>query len=395
MDNCFFSDLQGGYLRVFLTFKCNAKCRFCNQHTLDFPDATRDFLFEETRPLYERIHDLLPTGGEITIYRDALEYIEFITGNYPHITIHPESNGILWDKNWQEAASENLWETHFSLNAASEKTYINGVWNKGGEAFNKTKVNVQNFVDLLGDKGMKAFNPSFSMVVNGDTACDVYDFAKRCLKLKAGHFFYYLDSTETKIWTTRENLTVVSDAMKKALITVNEIRRVLKGKVEISADLYTPKMGLSGMMQKINTTPIESLNKKYEELIELAKGRNIIKEHDERNRIRKLKNKREQPLESFVLRKMPVGEKLVCATPWKALTINTCRDVSTCCWVVNWKVLKLPHRMNGWEDWKKFLNTEQFIEARKSVYNGDYSFCLETCPLNKRTDDEEKQAAIK
>jgi hypothetical protein len=225
------------------------------------------------------------------------------------------------------------------------------------------------------------------MVVNGDTACDVYDFAKRCLKLRGRSFFYHLDSTETNIWTLRRNLAVVSDAMRKALITVNEIKRVLKGKIEISADLYTPKMGLSGILQKINTAPIEALRKKYEELIELAKDRDILKEHDGRNRIRKLKNKREQPLEPFVLRKMQVGGKSVCAAPWKALTINTCRDVGTCCWVINWKALKLPRRMSGWEDWEKFLNTEQLVEARKSVYNGDYNFCLETCPLNKRTDD--------
>ena len=51
--------IQDGFLRLLLTHRCNAKCNYCphwkwSENELK-KELSRDFLFEQCKPLYEKI----------------------------------------------------------------------------------------------------------------------------------------------------------------------------------------------------------------------------------------------------------------------------------------------------------------------------------------------------
>ncbi len=135
------SELEGGFLRLRVTNRCNAKCRYCGvtqyfgeekNHEMD-----KKWLFETCAPLYSKIRYLLLTGGDPNITAHSYEFMKFISENYPHITINNETNGIAFDKRMQELFADHFHKVHFSINASNADIYCKSCWDEGKHAYEK------------------------------------------------------------------------------------------------------------------------------------------------------------------------------------------------------------------------------------------------------------------
>ena len=234
------SMLKDGLLRLRLTDRCNARCVFCglHPHEIEHPlDMDQEWLYKYCDPLYKQIKLLLLTGGEPTIYKGAFDYAAYISREYPHITIIIESNGLAFDRKWQELAADNLFRIHFSINAARSETFCKGVWCDNGaeQAFAQTASNVKAYVNLLQEKNRLAFAPSVSMVVNRHTAADIRLFVKSALELKAKQCFFFFDYSENQM---NQLHFACPEVMRPALLEIMKLEKVLKGKFFICL-LYT------------------------------------------------------------------------------------------------------------------------------------------------------------
>ena len=380
--------IQDGFVRLLLTHKCNAKCNFCphwkwSEDRLK-QELSHEFLFEQCKPLYERIKMLSLTGGEITVYKYGLEFVEFINKNYPKLTIVTETNGINWNEKWQHFASEGLWTTNCSLNASNPKVFKRSCWLESGadEAFAKIDKNINDYVNLLREKGLEVFSPRLSTVVNKESAADVVDFARRALKLHTRSITYFFDGQEqfcTEYFKYPEIL-------RPALKTMMEIERVLAKKVCVYFRLWCPTKEAEPLQEEVEAIPIEVLRKKYSDLLELAKDRDMLKEHQERNRIRKSRGKKEFTFDedyNATIRLINVGGKQVCFAPWQQIDIMADQTFSFCGWARRRKDLKYKCDKKGNIDWIATINSKPYVMYRKKHYNKDYDGCQRACPMNE------------
>ncbi len=380
--------IQDGFVRLLLTHRCNAKCDFCPHWRWDEErlkhELSHEFLFEQCKPLYERIKMLSLSGGEITVYKYALEFVEFINKNYPKLTIVTETNGINWNEKWQKFAAEGLWTTNCSLNASNLETFKKCCWIEPGaeEAFAKIDKNINDYVNLLREKDLEVFAPGLSTVVNKENAHDVVDFAKRALKLHTRRITYFFDAQEqfcTEYFKYPEIL-------RPALKTMMEIERVLAKKVCVYFRLWCPTKEAEPLQAEVEAIPIAELREKYKELLELAEGRDMLKEHQKRNQIRKAQGKKEFTFDedyNGTIRLINVGGRKVCFAPWSQIDIMADETFSFCGWARRRKDLKYIKDKKGNIDWIATLNSKPYVQYRKKHFNKDYDGCQKACPMNE------------
>lgn len=391
--NDYISDLEGGFLRMRVTHKCNCRCEWCAQKfwPQEVQEATQDpkWLYEYCRPLYGRVNTILTGGGEITFAKEGYNFVKFLADNYPQTNILTESNGILYDEKWQNLAIENLNMQHFSLNASNPEDYTNSVWKEGGAAiYNKALGNIKSLAYKWSEAGMPYFAPSISMVVTSKNAHDVYNFAKLGLELGLKGCGYYFEQAEGSLnGTSFKNPQIMEPALK----TLMELERVLAKKFFITFRLWLPLNSTQKLQAEVDSTPIEELNEKHKEILELAKGRDIYKEWELRNEARKLKGKKlltiEEDLQPSLhneCRILPNGkQKKMCFAPYKSFDVMADGTIILCGWV-DWEINLKDYIVNDKVDWANLLNHPVYQDMRKKVLQDDYSRCMDCCPLHPK-----------
>ncbi len=376
-------------IRMRLTNNCNAKCKFCSQSSFSEQrkqiQAENDWLYKWCKPLYENGRLMMLTGGDPFVARECKNFIEFISKNYPHLTLLLESNGIGFNEEYQKLVTDNLHLTHFSINGSNVETYKNACW--GGEAgeiaFYKTRRNIENFLKTLKEKNMECFAPSVSMVINDESNDDVYNYIKLALEWKCRRIglFFNLKENDMKYF----NNPKMSETLKMLL----EIEKLFGNRVFIAFRLYSPGVEAAQLEKIVDKIPVEELKRKYPELEELVKNRSIKKELEERNRLRRLKGKKtfsfENEFNAFIRTKEYKG-KTHCDIPWNCIDIRPDGRLNFCSWFRKYKNIH-SYVKNDQIDWETVLNDREMIHYRKNIINGVYCGCEGYCPVNPTVHD--------
>ena len=382
--------IDGGFLRLRITNRCNAKCRFCNFWNVlgksPEADMPQKWMYDYCTPLYDKIKCLILTSGETLIARDAFKFFSFISEQYPAVTIFTESNGIAFTRRWHELAADNLFMMHFSMNAVTEETYLKGVWQKGesggSNAFRMTKQNVTDYCNLLHERNLDVFRPSLSMVINRDTCAEVQDFILMALKLKARNIWLFFDFYESDFNTGHFAVPELHNTLK----TILKIERLLKDKVFFNFRLYLPLNILDGLQEETDAMDIDDLSNEFADILAAAGGRSVINEYLEREKIRKERGKKSFSFEedfADTLHESAIAGKVCCPAPWKELDLQPDGNLKICGWHTRGINIK-DFIKNDTIDWEKLLDHPHLRLMRQDVLCGNYDYCMECCPLNSK-----------
>ena len=388
------ADNQNGFLRMRVSHKCNCKCSFCYQQYWSEEDQNatmpNEWLYDYCTPLYERANVILTGGGEITFAKEGYNFCKFLADNYPKVTVSTESNGILYDEKWQNLALENLNMQHFSLNASNPDSFTKHVWKEGGAAiYNKILGNITTLSQKWQDAGMACFTPSISMVVSHENTYDIYDFVKLALKLrlKAAWFFF---NQQEGAFNGEESVFTYPETLEPALKELMEMERVLAGKFNLYFRLWLPLNATQKLQAEVESLPIKTLSEKYSELLELAKDRDMIKEWEERNKLREQKGKKLLTIEEDyfaslhnMTKTLINGEKkTICMAPYKSIDIFANGRMDLCGWIKAPMANFKDYIKDGKVDWAQILNIPVFQDMREKVLRDDFSYCMDCCPLH-------------
>ena len=384
--------IERGLLRLRITNRCNGRCRYCGLRSWSQEEQRQEmdpkWYYEYCKPLYEKISIVLVTGGDAYVAKESYNYMEFLSKNYPKITIATESNGIAFSKKFRELACENLFKTHFSLNASNAETFVKGCWDgsNGDVAYERSLENIRVYVELLREKNRLCFAPSFSMVINKDTAHDVVNFTRLALSLHAFSVNFYFDYTENNMEHPNFGNPETS---RPALKQLMEIERVLAGKVHVYFRLWIPHEEPGRLQMEVDAIPIEELRERHKDLLELTKGRSMTEEFEERDRVRTESNKRSLTMEedySPTIRMTDVGGKSVCFAAWSELDLYPNGRIDFCGWYRPTLNIKdyIKDDMLNWDD---ILNSNEYKICRRNILNDNFQGCMSSCPMNSCTSE--------
>lgn len=387
------SEFEGGLLRIRITNACNAKCRYCGvrisfgeevNHAMD-----SNWLYEICKPLYSQAGVLLITGGDAFFAKESYNYMNFLSENFPRLTIMTESNGIAFNEKFQNLACKNLFRTHFSLNASNAEIYAKSCWDvddgiTARKMYSLILRNIKSYISKLQVENKICFAPDLSMVINRDNFNDVENFVELALKLRATFVVFFFDYTENDMTSDYFSSPETS---RPALKTLMELERVLAGKFFIYFRLWIPTKEAEILQQEVESTPIEILNQKYAKFLELTKDRSMIDEFNKRNEIRRANGKREL---SFIEDFMPTlhlkenTDREICAAPWNGIDLYPNGDINFCCFYEHTLNIKKFIR-NGAVNWDEILNSFEYASARYRILRDDFRGCQVCCPLNSVT----------
>lgn len=388
------SDLEGGFIRLRVSHKCNCKCSFCYQQFWSEEDQNAsmpsEWLYDYCRPLYDRVNIIFAGGGEITFAKEGYNFCSFIAKNYNKPTMTIESNGILFDSKWHDLVINNLAMQHFSLNASNPESYTKHVWKEGGAAiFNKVLDNITTLSKKWQDAGMTCFTPSISMVVNHENTYDIYNFVKLALenKLKAAWFFF---NQQEGAFNGKESVFTYPETLEPALKELMEMERVLAGKFNLYFRLWLPLNATQKLQAEVEAMPIDTLREKYSELLELAKDRDMVREWQERNKLREERGKKLLTLEEDYFatlrsyeKTLSSGEKIcTCTMPFKGIDLWANGRLDVCAWVMGQMANFKDYIKDDKVDWAQILNIPVFQDMREKVLRDDFSYCMDCCPLH-------------
>ena len=384
------TDLSGGLLRIRITNACNAKCRYCGVR-LTFGEEKNhamepSWYYELCKPLYEKISIVLITGGDAFFAKESYNYMKFLSENFPKITIMTESNGIAFNEKFQNLACENLFKAHFSINASNAEIFAKSCWDTDdGETAKKMFPliirNIKNYLEKLDAENKICFAPDLSMVINKDNADDILNFVELALELHAGFLVFFFDYTENDM---NSDFFTNPEITRPAMKTLMELERVLAKKILIYFRLWVPVKEAENLQQEVEMIPIDELNKKYEKILKLAENRNILKEWQERNKIRRAAGKNELSIVddfSPTLHLKQDSDREICFAPWNEIDLYPDGRMDFCGWFE--PTLNIKNFIeNNSVDWEKILNSFEYASARKRILNNDFRGCQICCPMN-------------
>jgi MoaA/NifB/PqqE/SkfB family radical SAM enzyme len=386
-DTRLYATLNDGLLRIRITNKCNAKCRYCGiqgwPEAVQKLDMRSEVLYEYCKPLYEQIKILLLTGGDPLITKESMPFCTFISENYPQVTLCLETNGIGFTEKWQQLAIKNLMKVHVSVNASNEDIYNKGCWegDAGKKAYQKLTQNIRDYMTLLRENGLEAFAPDVSMVVNKDTADDIRAFVKYALTERLYNCTFFFDYTESDM---AGNYFGEPETSRPALYELMKLERVLARKFFIYFRLWIPLKETEMMQRKVDAIPLNELQKEYADILELAKGRSMKAEYETRQTIRKTKGKKDFSFDEDwtpTIRQTRVQDKVTCFAPFNSLDIYPNQKFECCGWI-NPRFDLNEAINNGAVDWEKEYNNAEMRKLRKDMLNDCYTLCQKCCPLN-------------
>ena len=382
------SSMEDGFLRLRLTYRCNARCKWCGQLLLSKGQQQsvldRRYLWEYCLPLYGQIKFLLLTGGDPLVSPECYPFAKFISKEYPRVNLLLETNGIGFDEKWRKLACDNLLYVHFSLNASNAEIYENGCWGgvAGRDAYGKARENLRAFHELLKSKGREVFGPSLSMVVNQATSFDVRDFAKLALDSRARYVMYYFDLMEYDAAGERFSHPGPS---RYALRELMKMERVLAGKFFVYFRLYHPTKEFGPIQEEVDQIPLDSLREEYRELLELAADRSMDNDHQKRLELQGQAGKKIVTFDEdwyMTVRQTTVGSQTLCAAPFKLLDIYPWEHADCCSWLYPPLINAESYVHNGSISWEKLYNSPIMRNTRKRMLDGHYDRCMKCCPLN-------------
>ncbi|MBR5913298.1 MAG: hypothetical protein IKZ58_02885 [Selenomonadaceae bacterium] len=389
-----YTDLSGGILRIRITNACNAKCRYCGVR-LGFGDEvnhamTPSWYYELCKPLYEKISLVLVTGGDAFFAKESYNYMKFMSENFPKITVITESNGIAFNEKCQRIACENLFKTHFSINASNAEIFAKSCWDRDdGETARKIFPfmirNIESYLKKLAAENKLCFAPSLSMVINKDNASDILNFIELALKLHAiviGFYFDYIENDMSSDYFTNP------DTSRPAMKTLMELERVLAEKVGIYFRLWLPVKEAGIIQQEVEAIPIDELNRKYAKILKLAEGRSIIGELNQRNEFRRKYGKSELSLVDDIsptLHLQKNGDVETCFAPWNEIDLYPDGRMDFCGWfqpTLNIKNFIQVKDGKEFVNWDEILNSYEYVSARYRILHNDFEGCQVCCPMN-------------
>lgn len=378
---------KGGLLRLRLTNRCPAKCRFCGLKKWPLEEQLREmdpkWYYEYLKPMYPRFKTVLLSGGDCFVAKETYNYIKFLSKEYPHITIWTESNGVPFVRKFQEIACDNLIRTHFSVNASNPETFVRGCWDgaNGEKVYETIITNIKDYVQLLKKNGKECYAPSISMVINKDTYDDVEAFVRLALELEASSVFFFFDYTEHDM----DSDCFSNEEGRIALKELMGIDRVLKGKFFIYYKLWVPMKEVEEMQSVIDALPLEQLQEKYRGLAALAEKRSISKEFEQRNELRAKYGKALFSLaEDYdqTLQTIEFGKCTVCKAPWNEIDLYPNGKLDFCGWHSTGLNLYDFIENDGGVDWEKIINSLEYQKRRYNILHGSYAGCMKCCPYN-------------
>jgi hypothetical protein len=155
--------------------------------------------------------------------------------------------------------------------------------------------------------------------------------------------------------------------------------------------LFLPDSDVEYAQQEVDAIAVENLNKKYEELIMLAKNRDVRIEFNNRKKIRKQKGKKCVTFKEDIALSLgyhnDIFSSKVCCHPWSFFQFKINNSMRMCTWNYG-EIFNYVYDKNGLIDWKKSLNSKKWIDLRKMFLRKEYSkSCLKACPImNNRID---------
>lgn len=376
------------FVRLRLTSMCNARCRFCNYGHLKnagpIENMNIKWLYESCAPLYEKLKWLHFSHGECLLYPGLYDFCKYMGENFHRVNLGTESNGIAFTKNWQEFATENLFNIHFSMNAVTLDTYLKGVWcsdfSGGDEAFKNSRKNLEEYVNLLKSKDRLCFAPAVSMVINKNTYHEVRDFCTWTLASNARCCSYYFDFTENHMSDELFN----DDYNRKVLIELMKMQKVLKDKLLFSFRLFVPLKELASAQAIVDAISRDEIQNEYADLLKLAEERSIVGEYEEREAWRAKLNKHSLTLSEDLqttMHQLDMNKKKVCFVPWRSFEIHPDGGFSMCGWLG--KMSNIMKKMDKSSvNWDKIMNSLLMRYWRAEMLKGNYKDCMHCCPLN-------------
>ncbi|MDR0234053.1 MAG: tetratricopeptide repeat protein [Zoogloeaceae bacterium] len=375
------STMEDGTLRIRITNKCNAKCRYCGQ--LAWPrevqemSMRREILYEYMRPVYEKISVLLLTGGDPLAAREGLPFARFMNENYPQVNLWLETNGIVFREEWQRLAMNNLMKVHVSVNGSNEEVFRKGCWEGGGVAYRKLTRNIRDYMARLGENGLEVFAPDVSMVINRDTASDVLDFVKYALTERLMSCGFYFDYTENNMAGDYFGYPEIS---RPALYELMKLERVLAGKFVVYFRLWVPLKEVGMMQPEVDAIPMDELEEEYADILALAKDRSVKSEYEARVAARRRKGKK-LPGEGSTLQQMNIQGRDICFAPFRSLDISPAEKFECCGWIAPPRFNLRASVRDGSVNWDEAYNTLGMRKKRKDRLEGNYDLCQKCCPL--------------
>jgi len=377
------TDMQGGYLRLRITNACNAKCRYCgarNTYGSERDHAMEPkWYYEYLRPLYDKLNMVMVTGGDAFVAKESHNYLKFMCEKYPKITLHTESNGIAFGDDFQKLAAENLFKTHFSVNASCAEVFERSCWEgEGGKPiYEKLLGNIQKYVGLLKDMGRECFSPSFSMVINRDNVGDILNFTRLALKNRAWYICFFFDYSENDMTS---DYFAYPEESREALKTLMEIERVLAGRVMFYFRLWIPGAEIAPAQKIVEAEHLSDLEQKYRDLLELSEGRSVVGEWNKRNEFRRAAGKYALNMDEDFAPTVRL-ERGMCFAPWGELDLYPSGRLDFCGWFEPTLSFE-DYLVDGHIDFESLFNSFAYMSARKRILRGNFRGCQVCCPMN-------------
>ena len=370
-------------LQLMLNNDCNCRCSFCSAHNENKQTRKlipQKWLYDDFKPLYPKVKNLVPTYGEITYGREGYEYISWICKNYPHINISLETNGILFNEKWYKLATNNLFSVNFSINAIDEESFKNTVWNKPG-VFTVVKKNITDYLIYLKEQNLYQFKPSVSCVLNSTNYGIVESFVKMALQWKLQKIIFFFDTRENNM----DNLTVKDkENFEKALLTLLELEKLLQDKVRLAFRLFIPINNICDYEKLVEEINIDNLKSKYKDIWELAQDLDLYENYLLKKKEYEKQNKHitfYEDLTGVTYHQKECNGIIVCENAWNHLRLRADGCMSVCSWRGYSDKYKInTYIKNDKIDFKALFNDLYHRRLRKEYLQGKYSGCMKNCP---------------
>ena len=371
---------------------CNCKCKFCGEAIAkdkkDRQVMPEKWLYEYFLPLYPHVSNLVPTYGEITHTPEGYKYISFIHEKFPHINVFLETNGIAFNQKWAELAADNLMRVNFSINAINEEYFRKTVWDKEG-IYQLVQNNFNQYLQILKDKGLFAFKPSVSCVINSSNYETIEEFIKMYVEKGIQCIIVFFDLIENHVWA---NQKTENNIVEQTIIKLIEIERVLKGKVFLGWRLFIPTNNIEYYDNMVNQMDINELNAKYSYLLEAAKNMDLEELYLEKTKLRQKYGKRPysyyEELSGVTFHQHVYKNVSICSNSWNHLRLRPDGAFSVCSWRPYEQNLN-NYIENDKIDWKKFFNSFYYKNLRNNFKHGCYEGCMPNCPGAVKLSDKE------